>query len=84
MVGSDDEIIVSTTRIETMLGDSAVAVHPNDPRYTHLHGKQVLHPFTKQALPIVCDDFVEIEFGTGNSFPFAYQYFYPPGKNINK
>lgn len=57
---------MSTTRIETMLGDSAVAVHPKDPRYTHLHGKQVMHPFTKQPLPIVCDDFVEIEFGTGN------------------
>lgn len=62
---TDDEIIVATTRIETMLGDTAIAVHPNDTRYKHLHGKFVLHPFTKCKLPIVCDDFVEMDFGTG-------------------
>lgn len=43
--GSDEEIIVATTRIETMLGDVAVAVHPNDARYKHLHGKELVHPF---------------------------------------
>ncbi|XP_046370269.2 valine--tRNA ligase-like [Haliotis rufescens] len=63
--GSDEEIVVATTRIETMLGDTAVAVHPEDPRYKHLHGKSVIHPFTDRRLPIVCDDFVEREFGTG-------------------
>lgn len=62
---SDQEVIVSTTRIETMLGDSAVAVHPNDERYKHLHGKFALHPFCGRRLPIVCDDFVDINFGTG-------------------
>ncbi|XP_035223704.1 valine--tRNA ligase-like, partial [Stegodyphus dumicola] len=62
---SDEEIVVATTRIETMLGDTAVAVHPNDPRYTHLHGKFVLHPFCSRKMPIVCDDFVDMEFGTG-------------------
>ncbi|XP_046570599.1 valine--tRNA ligase-like [Haliotis rubra] len=63
--GSDEEIVVATTRIETMLGDTAVAVHPDDPRYKHLHGKSVIHPFSDRRLPIVCDDFVDREFGTG-------------------
>ncbi|XP_055313918.1 valine--tRNA ligase [Sitodiplosis mosellana] len=62
---SDEEIIVATTRVETMLGDTAVAVHPNDKRYAHLHGKYCVHPFTSRRLPIVTDDFVETEFGTG-------------------
>uniref|UniRef100_A0A673YM25 valine--tRNA ligase n=1 Tax=Salmo trutta TaxID=8032 RepID=A0A673YM25_SALTR len=48
--GSDEEVIVATTRIETMLGDSAVAVHPADPRYQHLKGKMVLHPFSVRNL----------------------------------
>jgi valyl-tRNA synthetase len=68
---SDDEIVVATTRIETMLGDTAVAVHPDDPRYQRFHGKYVLHPFCNddkgkpRRLPIVCDDFVDRDFGTG-------------------
>lgn len=62
---SDEEIVVATTRVETMLGDTAVAVHPNDERYKHLHGKFVRHPFCSRKLPIVCDDFVEMGFGTG-------------------
>uniref|UniRef100_T1ISV0 Valine--tRNA ligase n=1 Tax=Strigamia maritima TaxID=126957 RepID=T1ISV0_STRMM len=62
---SDEEIIVSTTRIETMLGDTAVAVHPSDERYKHLHGKFAVHPFCSRRLPIVCDDFVDVNFGTG-------------------
>lgn len=60
-----EEIVVATTRIETMLGDTAIAVHPKDSRYTHLHGKFCMHPFADRKLPIVCDDFVEMEFGTG-------------------
>lgn len=48
-----------------MLGDTAVAVHPSDPRYKHLHGKYVQHPFCDRKLPIICDSFVEKEFGTG-------------------
>ena len=62
---SDEEIVVATTRVETMLGDTAVAVHPKDPRYMHLHGKHVKHPFVDRRLPIVLDDFVDINFGTG-------------------
>ncbi|XP_071039659.1 valine--tRNA ligase [Parasteatoda tepidariorum] len=62
---SNEEIVVATTRIETMLGDTAVAVHPNDTRYKHLHGKFVIHPFCSRRIPIICDDFVEMEFGTG-------------------
>lgn len=63
--GSNEEIIVATTRLETMLGDTAIAVHPNDERYKHLHGKFVSHPFCDRRLPIVCDEFVDMEFGTG-------------------
>ena len=63
--GSDEEIVVATTRLETMLGDTAVAVHPEDPRYKHLHGKHVVHPFTDRRLPIIQDTFVERDFGTG-------------------
>lgn len=62
---SDEEIVVATTRIETMLGDTAIAVHPKDARYAHLHGKYCVHPFTSRRLPIVTDDFVEMAFGTG-------------------
>ncbi|TNN81671.1 Valine--tRNA ligase [Liparis tanakae] len=63
--GSDEEVIVATTRIETMLGDTAVAVHPDDSRYQHLKGKIVLHPFCDRKMPIVFDDFVDMSFGTG-------------------
>lgn len=63
--GSDEEVIVATTRIETMLGDTAVAVHPSDPRYQHLKGKVVLHPFCDRKMPVVFDDFVDMNFGTG-------------------
>lgn len=59
------EIIVATTRIETMLGDTAVAVHPNDARYKSLHGKFAQHPFVNRRIPIILDDYVEMDFGTG-------------------
>ncbi len=63
---SDEKIIVATTRLETMLGDTAVAVHPKDPRYTHLHGKYVIHPINGRRIPIICDDIlVDMNFGTG-------------------
>uniref|UniRef100_A0A8C5HE09 valine--tRNA ligase n=1 Tax=Gouania willdenowi TaxID=441366 RepID=A0A8C5HE09_GOUWI len=65
VVDSDEEVVVATTRIETMLGDTAVAVHPADPRYQHLKGKMVLHPFSDSKMPIVFDDFVDMSFGTG-------------------
>uniref|UniRef100_A0A8D0AM51 Valine--tRNA ligase n=1 Tax=Sander lucioperca TaxID=283035 RepID=A0A8D0AM51_SANLU len=64
-VDGSGEVIVATTRIETMLGDSGVAVHPADPRYQHLKGKMVLHPFCDRKMPIVSDEFVDMSFGTG-------------------
>ncbi|XP_039761700.1 valine--tRNA ligase, mitochondrial 1-like [Pararge aegeria] len=63
--GSNEEIVVSTTMPETMLGDTAIAVHPQDNRYKHLRDKKVLHPFRKNVIPIIFDDFVDISFGTG-------------------
>ncbi|KAL1920867.1 uncharacterized protein VTP21DRAFT_11502 [Calcarisporiella thermophila] len=63
---SHKELVVSTTRIETMLGDCAVAIHPDDPRYIELHGKSVIHPVLGKTIPIICDaDLVDMEFGTG-------------------
>ncbi|XP_071729730.1 valine--tRNA ligase, mitochondrial 1 isoform X2 [Rutidosis leptorrhynchoides] len=60
------EIVVATTRIETMLGDTAIAVHPEDSRYKHLHGKYACHPFNGRRIPIVCDAIlVDPNFGTG-------------------
>ncbi|GLC88419.1 valine--tRNA ligase [Lysinibacillus piscis] len=56
---------VATTRPETMLGDSGVAVHPNDERYQHLIGKTVILPIVGREIPIVADDYVDMEFGTG-------------------
>jgi valyl-tRNA synthetase len=70
--GSEDEVVVATTRVETMLGDTAVAMHPEDPRYKHLHGRVVLHPFCDRKLPIVCDDYVDREFGTGEELFCQY------------
>lgn len=63
--GPDEGIVVATTRPETMLGDTAVAVHPGDPRYAHLIGRRVVVPFVDRAVPIVGDDFVDPAFGTG-------------------
>ncbi|KAJ0398218.1 hypothetical protein P43SY_006350 [Pythium insidiosum] len=63
---SDEQLIVATTRLETMLGDTAVAIHPEDPRYKHLHGKFVVHPFNGRRIPIVLDaELVDMTFGTG-------------------
>lgn len=62
---SDEYIIVATSRPETMLGDSAVAVNPDDDRYKHLVGKRVLLPLSKRCIPIVADRYVDISFGTG-------------------
>ncbi len=62
---SDDYITVATTRPETMLGDTAVAVNPEDPRYQKFHGKNLLLPLIKRSIPIIVDDHVEKDFGTG-------------------
>jgi valyl-tRNA synthetase len=64
--GSDDtEIVVATTRAETMLGDTAVAVHPDDERYAHLVGREIELPLTGRTIPVVADERVDPEFGTG-------------------
>lgn len=61
-----EQVIVATTRLETMLGDTGVAVHPEDERYKHLHGKYVVHPFNGRRIPIVLDPvLVDMAFGTG-------------------
>jgi len=62
---SDEEFIIATTRPETMLGDTGVAVNPADERYTHLVGKNAILPLVGRKLPIVADDYVELGFGTG-------------------
>ena len=64
--GSDERLIVATTRPETLLGDTGVAIHPDDERYTHLHGKRVALPLTDRFIPIVCDsEAVDMTFGSG-------------------
>ncbi|KAK1155281.1 valine--tRNA ligase, mitochondrial isoform X1 [Acipenser oxyrinchus oxyrinchus] len=63
--GEEGEISVATTRPETMLGDVAIIVHPEDPRYTNLHGRHARHPFTGRLLPILTDPLVDPHLGTG-------------------
>jgi len=63
--GTKEFLVVATTRPETMLGDSAVAVHPEDERYQHLIGKQVELPLTGRSIPVIADDYVDKEFGSG-------------------
>ncbi len=65
VVGTDEFITVATTRPETMLGDTAVAVNAKDERYTHLHGKKVLLPLMNREIPIITDELAQPEFGTG-------------------
>lgn len=65
IIGTDQTLIVATTRPETMLGDTAVAVNPSDERYRDLVGKTIALPLTNREIPIVADEYVEAEFGTG-------------------
>ncbi|XP_070501915.1 valine--tRNA ligase [Chironomus tepperi] len=65
IVDSDEEIVVSTTRPETMLGDTAVAVHPEDSRYSHLINKKLYHPYRNEEIPLIFDESVDPNFGTG-------------------
>jgi valyl-tRNA synthetase len=65
VVGTQEYVVVATTRPETMLGDTGVAVHPGDERYTHLVGRKVLLPLMSREIPIVADNFVDREFGSG-------------------
>ena len=62
---SDEVVVCATTRPETMLGDTGIAVNPNDKRYTHLVGKTAILPLVGREIPIFADDYVEMEFGTG-------------------
>ena len=65
IVGSDEKLRLATTRPETMLGDTAVAVHPEDDRYQHLIGKMCIVPVLNKEVPIIADEYVDREFGTG-------------------
>ncbi|MBQ4481755.1 MAG: valine--tRNA ligase [Lachnospiraceae bacterium] len=65
IIGTEDYLTFATTRPETMLGDTAVAVNPEDERYKHLIGKKVLLPIINREMPVVADDYVDMEFGTG-------------------
>jgi valyl-tRNA synthetase len=65
LADGDGELVVATTRPETMLGDTAVAVHPDDERYRHLIGREIRLPLTDRLIPIVGDEHVDPEFGTG-------------------
>src|SRR5690606_15335385 len=66
IVGSNDQfLIIATTRPETIMADAAICVNPNDPRYQHLKGKKVLIPLINREIPIIEDEYVEMDFGTG-------------------
>ncbi|GGB79835.1 valine--tRNA ligase [Flavobacterium suaedae] len=63
--GSEDFITIATTRPETILGDTAICINPNDERYTHLKGKKAIVPIVNRVIPIIFDEYVDMEFGTG-------------------
>lgn len=63
--GSDDFLTIATTRPETILGDTAICINPNDERYTHLKGKRAIVPVANRSIPIIEDEYVDVEFGTG-------------------
>ena len=63
--GSDEKVTIATTRPETILGDTAICINPNDERYSHLKGKKAIVPICNRVIPIIEDEYVDIEFGTG-------------------
>lgn len=63
--GSDEWVTIATTRPETILGDTAICIHPEDERYQHLKGKKAIVPICNRSIPIIFDDYVDLEFGTG-------------------
>ena len=65
LASADGHLVVATTRPETMLGDSAVAVHPEDDRYKHLVGQEIILPLVERRMPVIADAYVDAEFGTG-------------------
>lgn len=62
---STDSVVIATTRPETILGDTAICIHPNDERFTHLKGKKAIVPICNRVIPIIFDEYVDMEFGTG-------------------
>ncbi|CAL2104252.1 Valine--tRNA ligase [Tenacibaculum sp. 190130A14a] len=65
IVDSDEKVTIATTRPETILGDTAICINPNDERYTHLKGKKAIVPLCNREIPIIEDEYVDVEFGTG-------------------
>ena len=65
IVGSDESLTIATTRPETILGDTAICINPNDERFTHLRGKKAIVPICNRIVPIIEDEYVDVEFGTG-------------------
>jgi len=65
ILGTDEFLTIATTRPETILGDTAICVHPEDERYKHLHGKKAIVPLVEREIPIITDEYVDMEFGTG-------------------
>ncbi|CAM1358594.1 Valine--tRNA ligase [Tenacibaculum sediminilitoris] len=65
IVGSDEKVTIATTRPETILGDTAICINPNDERFTHLKGKKAIVPLCNREIPIIEDEYVDVEFGTG-------------------
>ena len=63
--GHDESLVIATTRPETILGDTAICINPKDDRYKHLHGKKAIVPIVGRSIPIILDEYVDIEFGTG-------------------
>lgn len=92
--GSNESLVVATTRPETMLGDTAVAVHPEDERYQHLIGKTVILPLVQREIPVIADEYVDREFGTGavkitpahdpNDFEIGLRHNLPEVKVLDK
>ncbi len=65
IAGSEEHLIIATTRPETLLGDTAICVNPNDPRFQHLKGKKAIVPLVNREIPVIFDEYVDMEFGTG-------------------
>ncbi|WP_394421327.1 valine--tRNA ligase [Tenacibaculum mesophilum] len=65
IVGSEEKVTIATTRPETILGDTAICINPNDERFTHLKGKKAIVPLCNREIPIIEDEYVDVEFGTG-------------------
>ncbi len=65
VVGSDDFVVIATQRPETIMGDTGICVHPDDPRYRSLHGKQIIVPLVNRKVPLITDEYIDMSFGTG-------------------